>query len=215
MNFGETIAYWYFRLNGFLLLTNFVVHRQRDLEDAVNDHRQRERRDADIDLLAVRFPHAFESIGGQPDDWDNERFVRWQLKHLDNTVCVICEVKAGSYAGVEVAKSFSNPRLDMALQRIGVLSRNMYANVLPDLRKNGIAWHGEFTFAKVLVADSDKCTSRARMPVCHQLELKDAVKFIRRRLRKYSDPKKATKMRFGDHLMQFLASEAGISVVDS
>ena len=27
MNFGESLAYWYFRLNGFIPLTNFVLHR--------------------------------------------------------------------------------------------------------------------------------------------------------------------------------------------
>lgn len=27
MNYGETLAYWYLRLNGFFLLNNFVVHR--------------------------------------------------------------------------------------------------------------------------------------------------------------------------------------------
>jgi hypothetical protein len=26
MNYGETLAYWYLRLNGFFLLQNFVLH---------------------------------------------------------------------------------------------------------------------------------------------------------------------------------------------
>jgi hypothetical protein len=26
MNYGETLTYWYLRLNGFFLLRNFVLH---------------------------------------------------------------------------------------------------------------------------------------------------------------------------------------------
>lgn len=41
----EKVAYWYFRLNGFFQIENFVVHPER---------RGSQRTDAD--LLAVRFP---------------------------------------------------------------------------------------------------------------------------------------------------------------
>ena len=85
MNFGESLAYWYFRLNGFLPLTNFVLHRPDSLR----------RYNADSDLLAVRFPLVFEEIGGQRDDWDNERFAEWGLDHFNRTVCVIAEIKTG------------------------------------------------------------------------------------------------------------------------
>ncbi len=45
----EKVAYWYFRLNGFLQIENFIVHR----------HNSRGQR-TDADLLAVRFPHRME-----------------------------------------------------------------------------------------------------------------------------------------------------------
>jgi hypothetical protein len=47
----EKVAYWYFRLNGFLQIENFVVHPGR---------RGSQRTDAD--LLAVRFPHRAEFL---------------------------------------------------------------------------------------------------------------------------------------------------------
>ena len=49
--FPEKVAYWYFRLNGFLQIENFVVHPSR---------RGGQRTDAD--LLAVRFPHRAEFL---------------------------------------------------------------------------------------------------------------------------------------------------------
>ena len=51
MNYGEEISYWYFRLNGFFPLVNFVVHRTEET-----------RYSTDIDLLAVRFLKNVERI---------------------------------------------------------------------------------------------------------------------------------------------------------
>ena len=52
----ETIAYWFFRLNGCTTITNFVVH---------PDRRGSQR--TDVDVLAVRFPHRAELLtSGDP-----------------------------------------------------------------------------------------------------------------------------------------------------
>jgi hypothetical protein len=57
----EKVAYWYFRLSGFLQIENFVVHPGR---------RGGQRTDAD--LLAIRFPHRaeflFDHNEPMPDD---------------------------------------------------------------------------------------------------------------------------------------------------
>lgn len=53
----EMIAYWFFRLNGCLMLSDFVVH---------PDFRARSQR-TDVDILAVRFPYRSELItSGNP-----------------------------------------------------------------------------------------------------------------------------------------------------
>ncbi len=53
----ERVAYWYFRLNGFLQIENFVVHPEN-----------REGQRTDADLLGVRFRHRAERAfdGGKP-----------------------------------------------------------------------------------------------------------------------------------------------------
>ncbi len=51
----EQLAYWFFRLNGCLNLTNFLIHDQPGREGT------------DVDVLAVRFPHRHELImSGNP-----------------------------------------------------------------------------------------------------------------------------------------------------
>jgi hypothetical protein len=73
----EHLAYWYFRLNGFLNIPNFVVH-----PDIGNDQR------TDVDLLGVRFPYRSELLTNSMQD--EARFLR--VKH--RTYIVLAEVKA-------------------------------------------------------------------------------------------------------------------------
>jgi hypothetical protein len=47
---------------------------------------------ADCDLLAVRFPHVYEEIGGQSGDWDS-RFSTWGFSLDEDIIGLIVEVK--------------------------------------------------------------------------------------------------------------------------
>ena len=77
----EKIAYWYFRLNGFFQIENFVVHPER---------RGGQRTDAD--LLAARFPHRAERLFDDPNDFMADDEQRLALSR-DCTDVVIAEVK--------------------------------------------------------------------------------------------------------------------------
>lgn len=103
MNYGEELAYWYLRLNGFFPIVDFVMH-----SGAAFDHT------TDCDALAVRPPHVFEEVGGQPDDWD--AIIR---DHLDahTTLGIICQVKTGK---IEYDKLFREPHVRYAIARLGL-----------------------------------------------------------------------------------------------
>lgn len=77
----EKVAYWYFRLNGFLQIENFVVHPEK---------RGGQRTDAD--LLAVRFPYRAERLFDDPNAImvDDERHLALSRDLID---VVIAEVK--------------------------------------------------------------------------------------------------------------------------
>lgn len=76
-NYGEELAYWYLRLNGFFTINNFVLHHNR------------EGRTSDADILAVRFPYVYEEVGGRDEDWDDQLVGRF---NKDKIVGLICEV---------------------------------------------------------------------------------------------------------------------------
>lgn len=77
----EKVAYWYFRLNGFFQIENFVVHPER---------RGGQRTDAD--LLAVRFPFRAERLFDDPNDIMADDVRRLALSG-DLIDVVIAEVK--------------------------------------------------------------------------------------------------------------------------
>lgn len=141
MNYGETIAYWYFRLNGFVPMTNLVLH------EPDNDTQYK----SDSDLLAVRFPYVFEEIGGRPEDWDNERFNHWGLDHLHSTVIVFCEVKTGAYKKKSINKSFSSDRLRYAVSRVGFLDPSCVQDAVQELGAKPTITRGSNQITKVLI----------------------------------------------------------------
>src|SRR6516225_8740359 len=77
----EKVAYWYFRLNGFFQIENFVIHPT-----------QRGAQRTDADLLAVRFPHRAERLLDDPDDImpDDEQTLALSRDRID---VVLAEVK--------------------------------------------------------------------------------------------------------------------------
>jgi|SRR5712671_2154316 len=75
---AEQLAAWYFRLNGFFTITNFVLHPSR---------RGAQRTDADI--AGIRFPYRSEfpdGVGGDDPEFNH---------HPGKTYFVIAEVKRG------------------------------------------------------------------------------------------------------------------------
>ena len=82
----EKVAYWYFRLNGFLQIENFVVHPTRSGGQRT-----------DADLLGVRFPHRAERQFDDQNDImaDDEHRLALSRELID---VIIAEVKTTSSA---------------------------------------------------------------------------------------------------------------------
>jgi hypothetical protein len=122
----------------------------------------------------------------------------------------------GGYKGGQIAKSFSADKLEMSLNRFGVLppSTNI-RKVAKALDEAASVIENKTTFAKVLVGDSNLCTKPGDMPQCHQIELSEAMEFIEKRFDKYFFPKNSARVYFQNDIIQFLARKAGLTVVDN
>ena len=192
MNFGETLAYWYLRFNGFFPLSNWVLHGLR----GTPDHHT-----ADCDLLAIRFPHVYEDIGGRDYDWDSARFEAWGLG-FGHTLGLIVEVRTGSDPSkYHLDRSFHARRVKHAVQRFGFWERGIAQQVADSLEINATVHKSGITVAKLSITASEPDCDPS---LCLRLKLDKAKEFLLRRIANYNE-KHMDRMFFTDNLMQYLA----------
>lgn len=196
-NFGETLTYWYLRLNGFFPLTNFVLHRHEEPGYEAT-HR------ADTDLLAVRFKHVYEPVGGQADDWD-EWFAKNQIRFANKVVGLIVEVKTGDVRTEAINRSFSEERLTYAIQRLGFYDsqKGTIGKRVESLQKKAFVTNDYYQIAKVLVTSAP--VGRLSLPPCLNITLPEIETFISKRMRKYAQEKSGSRFFFPDDLIQYFA----------
>ena len=117
---SEKLAYWYFRLNGFLTIPNFIVH-----PDWGSDQR------TDVDILGVRFPYRKELL--ENPMIDDKVFTRIKTKPF----IVIAEVKK------QICKlngPWTDPRaknMNRVLRAIGTFKDDILNQVAQDLYAHG------------------------------------------------------------------------------
>jgi len=195
MNYGEKISYWYFRLNGFFPLVNFVVHRTEEI-----------RYSTDIDLLAVRFPHVYEPVGGQPSDWDSKL-----MDHFDNDaiIGILCEVKTGNY---DVSSLFKFETVKYALTRFGFKPElGKYADELKNSPMVTFFHNNQkYQIAKILVSNRQ---NQGEVCCIHFKLDDDLKKFISDRIERYKRKKWQDRMFFPSNylaaIIQDLVRNAG------
>ena len=147
MNYAETLAYWYLRLNGFFPLSRFVLHRND--HDALPDQQYA----ADSDLIAIRLPGVQERIGGQPEHWDDPLFRALGANPATCTIALIVEAKGG-YGAAEPGRAFEEGRLSDAVHRMGRLATDLESNVVIDRLRTHASFvnaRGNVIVAKIVI----------------------------------------------------------------
>jgi hypothetical protein len=134
-NYAEELTYWYLRLNGFFLLTDFVLHRRRPEYSG------------DCDILAVRPPNVHEDVGGRWNDWDKNMR---QFFSPTVTVGVICEVKAGNFTP---ANLFSQNNVEYAFKRLGFIPAIDVPPVVEAFQNSKCHDIGTYKIIKLLVSN--------------------------------------------------------------
>ncbi|MCI9843510.1 hypothetical protein [Flavobacterium pectinovorum] len=185
MNYGETNAYWFLRLNGFFLIENFVVHRTEDIEHS-----------SDIDLLGIRLPYVFEEIGGQNNDWDEALMGELNPNLMTG---IICEVKTGAFNNDDL---FRKKYLHYYLDRFGFMPNlsdhvnQIYENKVTVIEHNGT----KFQILKLFISNQE-----SQRKDFLQLQIKHLRSFIENRIQKYKVQKWQDRLFFqcdflGEHI---------------
>jgi hypothetical protein len=191
MNYGEDISYWYFRLNGFFLVQNFVLHG----DDAGIGQCQ-------IDLMDVRPRFVNEAIGGLAVDWDPELF-NFLGSIIGETHAVICQVKTGRAEDIEDDALFRPETLEGLINRFGLIEPRRSRQVAERLVDEALVRVGRTTLSKILVSKEKR-----EYPSYLSLWLDDLEEFVEARARKYAPEKYRDRMLFPWGLFQFAVNRA-------
>lgn len=168
----ERLAYWYFRLNGCLLLENFVVH---------PDDRGGQRTDAD--LLGVRFPHRAELW---PDPMpDHGIFAELMAKPL----AFIAEVKLDECELNGPWTNSAEENIHRVLRAIGVVDEPEIGTMAQSLYR-GQRFDGRAVDVR-LIAIGDRVNEAyvRRRPGLVQITWEEILRFIHCRFRCYRQQK--------------------------
>lgn len=173
----ERVAYWYFRLNGFLQIENFVIH---------PGGRGGQRTDAD--LLAVRFPNRRELLFDHPVPMHDD-VVNLQSP-LDRVDVVIAEIKTNEKCrlnGPWTEKDKQN--VDRVLAAIGCLEEEQIATAASEIYRNGSFRTESLQVRLVAVGRDANAELAERYKQVTQVTWTQILKFIWERFRIYRNQK--------------------------
>jgi hypothetical protein len=169
---AEDVAYWYLRLNGFLLLENFIVHGDRS-----NDQR------TEIDLLGVRFRYRQEHLA-QPMK-DDDRIIS-----EDRTVVVFCDAKKGPQDFNKTWWTDERKVMESFLALVGVVPSDRWKHVARALYADGFAkLSGDLLVTTLLIHEDKQGIVQPHWPAAPRVQITQALRFIHRRFYDYHNPK--------------------------
>jgi hypothetical protein len=174
----EKVAYWYFRLNGFLQIENFVVHPER---------RGGQRTDAD--LLAVRFPFRAERLFDNPDDIMADDVQRLALS--GNLIdIVVAEVKTNQPCTLNGPWTREDEQnVNRVLAAIGCLPPDRIEAAAADIYRTGFHRSEALRIRLVAVGRDRSPDIATAYPEVTQLVWAEMLAFIWERFRRYRQQK--------------------------
>lgn len=163
---SERLAYWYFRLNGFLTTENFVIHPDTGRNQLT-----------DADILAVRFAHRAENLYSPMTD-DNKVARCSTFANI-----IIAEVKTGkcSMNGPWTDPSVMNMR--RALKAIGCVPDHLMDQATEDLYNKGV-WSEGVSTIRIFALGESKDSSLV-IPKDQQITWDQVISFCVDRFKEY------------------------------
>jgi hypothetical protein len=185
LNYGEELAYWYLRLNGCFPITDFVLHKGKQIEHS-----------SDSDVLAIRPPFSCEELLKWPGDY--HQFI-CQHAQQPGYLGIICQVKTGK--DVQPDELFPEQDVVYSLDKLGLCVQRTKAIVA--LRNNRYADpQTGVRILKLLIAHD-----QFDHPNFESLTLKDIRGFIRLRFETHKARKYGDRLFFPSALIQNMADE--------
>lgn len=174
----ERVAYWYFRLNGFLQIDNFVVHPK-----LYGGQR------TDADLIGVRFPFRAERLIDDPDDLMQDDADRLRLVG-DRADIIIAEIKTGRCALNGPWTNEEHQNIHRVIAAIGSLPVNVIDEAANALYATASFDRPEHPHLRLILVGREVDPAIAQKYAgITQLTWAEVLSFIWQRFRRYSRQK--------------------------
>lgn len=168
----EEVGYWYFRLNGFLTIPNFVLH-----PDEAGNQR------TDIDVLGVRFPYRAELLRDPMPDATLFTAIN------DMPLLVAVEIKRGR---CEINRTLLDPdekNVHRLLRAIGLFPTTAINDIADDIYKNGGYRSNSYHFTLCCLGDTINERIQGQYSLAMQIVWTDILDFIYNRFGEYRSRK--------------------------
>jgi len=196
----EEVGYWYFRLNGFLTIANFIIHPDETGNQLT-----------DIDILGVRFPYRAELLRDpMPDD---DKF----LINDHKPYIIIGEIKAGRCQINHPLRNSDN--IHRILRAIGMFSLEEAPQIAQTISQQGNYDSDEAFVTLCCIGDHENPYLTETHPKPLQFTWSKVLSFIFKRFERYRGRKgnhdqwdrvgkllwnSAAKIRDEDEFIQFI-----------
>ncbi len=167
----ERVAYWYFRLNGFLQISNFIIH---------NAARGGQRTDADV--LAVRFPYRSEMMIDAMPMEDDQLFT----KITDRPYIAIAELTKGQCKLNGPWTNRDKGNINRVLHAIGAFPPSEINRISDELYCKGFSNDSSCYISLIAIGDQENSELENK---CRQITWSEILAFIHSRFIKYKEQK--------------------------
>jgi uncharacterized protein with GYD domain len=169
---AEEVAYWFFRLNGFLATSNFVVHPNTP-----------GRQLTDIDVLGVRFPERAEFTEEGLEDSDIFRAIG------NVPFIAIVEVKTGECQINSTLRNRDNGNVQRVLRSLGALPRQRVEIAAQEIYSEGAYMADGYHVSLCAIGEYTSQDLTDNFPQALQITWDTALDFIYRRFGEYRNRK--------------------------
>lgn len=168
----DRLAYWYFRLNGFLTSQNYIIHREDGSERT------------EIDVLGVRFPYKAEEL-----EITGIQFVEMvdepMFKDINKIHLIISEVKKGRCCLNPSLTAAHNQNMERVLEIIGVFEKKDIEEVARKLYVDGFYENKTYFLSLICIGESKNYTFKRKYLKLKQITWCEILEFIYDRFEKY------------------------------
>ena len=183
---AENVAAWYFRLNGFLSIPGFVVHRDDREAYIPSDGIPRIAR-TEADFMGVRFANSQEKVGGRLMEDDAKLLHLVGAGSASLALFVLVEVKAGLCRMNGPWTNHKAKNMERVVRRLGFATNERQIEDVADAMYRNGRWQDDAYVLQYICVGGQKPPDLITFSQLLQIDWDDIADFLLRRFQSFPE----------------------------